>query len=111
MTSSNTDHPGDGHDHANEKAGADAHAHGGVFGSNTEVIFALASGAALALGFGLEKLAPGVPAWLPLALYVVAYGFGGFYTDPAGLERVEVLRGPAALDVSWRHTCLQPVHL
>ena len=92
MTSSNTDHPGDGHDHANEKAGADAHAHGGVFGSNTEVIFALASGAALALGFGLEKLAPGVPAWLPLALYVVAYGFGGFFTVREAFENLRYKR-------------------
>lgn len=92
MTSSNTDHPGDGHDHTNEKAGADAHAHGGVFGSNTEVIFALASGAALALGFGLEKLAPGVPAWLPLALYVVAYGFGGFFTVREAFENLRYKR-------------------
>ena len=92
MSSSDTDHPGDGHDHANEKAGADAHAHGGVFGSNTEVIFALASGAALALGFGLEKLAPGVPAWLPLALYVVAYGFGGFFTVREAFENLRYKR-------------------
>jgi Cd2+/Zn2+-exporting ATPase len=89
MSSSDADHQaGDGHDHASETAGADAHAHGGVFGSNTEVIFALASGAALALGFGLEKLAPGVPAWLPLALYVVAYGFGGFFTVREAFENL-----------------------
>ena len=25
-----------------------------------------------------------------------SYGFGGFYADPAGLERIEVLRGPAS---------------
>lgn len=25
-----------------------------------------------------------------------SYGFGGFYLDPAGLERIEVLRGPAS---------------
>ena len=81
MSSSATDHrTGDGHDHASEKAGADPHAHGGMLGPNTEVIFALASGAALALGFGLEKLVAGIPAWLPIALYVVAYAFGGFFT-------------------------------
>ena len=81
MSSSAADHQtGDGHDHASEKAGADPHAHGGMLGPNTEVIFALSSGAALALGFGLEKLVAGIPAWLPIMLYVVAYAFGGFFT-------------------------------
>ena len=62
--------PGDGHDHG----------HGGILGPNTEVIFALSSGAALGVGFALEKLAPGAPTWIPLALYLVAYAFGGFFT-------------------------------
>ncbi|HRJ63652.1 MAG TPA: heavy metal translocating P-type ATPase, partial [Brevundimonas sp.] len=89
MSTPEADHQaGDGHDHTSEKAGADPHAHGGVFGPNTEVIFALASGAALTLGFGLEKLAPGVPAWLPLTLYVVAYGFGGFFTVREAFENL-----------------------
>ena len=45
MSSTDTDHQAvHGHDHASEKAGADPHAHGGVFGSNTEVIFAVSSG-------------------------------------------------------------------
>ncbi|WEK57704.1 MAG: heavy metal translocating P-type ATPase [Candidatus Brevundimonas phytovorans] len=89
MSSTDTDHQAvHGHDHASEKAGADPHAHGGVFGSNTEVIFAVSSGVALALGFGLERLAPGVPAWLPLCLYLVAYGFGGFFTVREAFENL-----------------------
>ena len=89
MSSSATDHQaGDGHDHASEKAGADPHAHGGVFGPNTEVIFAVASGGALALGFALEKLAAGVTAWLPLGLYLIAYGFGGFFTVREAFENL-----------------------
>jgi len=89
MIPSGTDHQaGDGHDHSAEKTGGDPHAHGGVFGSNTEVIFAASSGVALALGFGLEKLAPGVPSWLPLALYLVAYGFGGFFTVREAVENL-----------------------
>jgi len=65
-------HSGEQHDHA--------HAHGGVFGANTEMAFALICGALLGIGFAIEKLAQGLPEWLPLACYVVAYFFGGFYT-------------------------------
>ena len=68
MSSPTTAHQagdGHGHDHAEQKDAGDAHAHGGVFGPNTEVIFAVSSGGALALGFGLEKLAPGIPGWPP----------------------------------------------
>ena len=89
MSSPNTARQTGGeHDHTAEKAGGDPHAHGGVFGSNTEVIFAVSSGVALALGFGLEKLAPGVPGWLPLGLYLVAYGFGGFFTVREAFENL-----------------------
>src|SRR3546814_14821862 len=34
------------------------HEHGGIFGRNTELIFAVISGALLATGFGFEKLRP-----------------------------------------------------
>jgi Cd2+/Zn2+-exporting ATPase len=52
------------------------------------VIFALSSGGALGVGFALEKLAPGVPAWIPLALYLVAYAFGGFFTVREAFENL-----------------------
>ena len=57
----------------------ETHAHGGVFGENTELSFALICGALLAVGY-LISVTVTAPAWLPLAFYVGAYGFGGFYT-------------------------------
>ena len=56
------------------------HEHGGIFGERTELIFALLSGVFLALGFAIEKLVEGGPEWAPLAFYLGAYFFGGFYT-------------------------------
>src|SRR3546814_4388460 len=41
------------HDHAE---GEHEHTHGGIFGANTELIFALICGGALATGFAIEKL-------------------------------------------------------
>ena len=77
------DHAGHGaqgrHDHDDHGDGQHGHAHGGVFGANSEVIFALVCGALLAVGF-LLSVATAAPAWAPLALYVGAYFFGGFYT-------------------------------
>lgn len=62
--------PGDGHSHGNGD-GHD-HAHGGIFGANSELYFALLSGAFLAIGFGLEKLSA-LPATVSLACYIAAY--------------------------------------
>lgn len=67
--------------HANEEHdehGA-GHAHGGVFGANTELIFALLSGACLAFGFGLSWTDTASPA-VSTGLYIAAYVFGGFFT-------------------------------
>jgi len=72
--------PGDGHDHA----------HGGVLGPNTELIFALACGTLLAIGFGIEKLVAGAPEWLPTALYIGAYGFGGFFTLREAIDNLRL---------------------
>lgn len=70
------------------------HADSGVFGPNTEIIFALICGALLGLGFAAEKLGVG-PVWLPIAGYITAYFFGGFYTvreafDNLRLKRFEI---------------------
>ncbi|WP_337846596.1 heavy metal translocating P-type ATPase [Sphingomonas sp.] len=62
-----------------EPNGRHDHAHGGICGANTELIFALLCGALLAIGFALEKLT-NTPGWIPLACYVAAYLFGGFFT-------------------------------
>ncbi len=85
---------GPAHVHAEGEADH-AHGHeGGIFGAKTELIFALASGALLAIGFAVEKLFA-VPVWLPLVLYLGAYFFGGFFTvreafDNLRLKRFEI---------------------
>jgi Cd2+/Zn2+-exporting ATPase len=84
------DHAKD-HDHpAGEKHDHD-HGHGGLLGPNTELIFALACGGALAIGYGIEKFLA-VPAWLPFALFVAAYILGGFYTVREAIENIRQKR-------------------
>ncbi|GGC68787.1 cation-transporting ATPase [Chelatococcus reniformis] len=65
---------------------------GVVFGANTELVFSLASGALLAIGFGVEKLAATAPAWVPTACFVAAYVFGGFYTVREAVANLRVGR-------------------
>ena len=76
----------DRHDH--EGGASHDHGDGGFLGPNTELIFALASGAALGVGFVLEQWVSGVPSWLPLALFLLAYGFGGFFTVREAAENL-----------------------
>lgn len=99
-------HPTEEHDHE----------HGGMFGENTELIFAIMSGVLLAIGFMLSFVSA-VPAWLALAIYVAAYGFGGYYLlreaiDTLRLGRLEIdvlmlvaAAGAAALD-KWAEGAL-----
>ncbi len=72
----------------------DKHDHEGAafLGPNTELIFALACGAALILGFAIEKLMPGSPGWVPQTLYVAAYGLGGFFTVREAVENLKAKR-------------------
>lgn len=84
-------HDGDeahGHDHA-EGEGHD-HKHAAFLGPYTELIFALACGAALGIGFAIEKLVAGAPGWLPTALYVAAYLFGGFFTLREAIDNLKL---------------------
>lgn len=87
------DHAGSAHlGEGNHEGGAEHdHAHGGVFGANTEVIFALICGALLAAGFASEKLGIG-PQWVPLAGYIAAYFFGGFYTLREAIDNLRLKR-------------------
>ncbi|AQR75975.1 heavy metal translocating P-type ATPase [Sphingomonas sp. LM7] len=88
--------PGEAHDHDGDHEHGDAegghgHAHGGIFGANSELIFALLCGALLGIGFAIEKLVP-APAWLPIALFVGAYGFGGYFTMREAIDNLRLKR-------------------
>ncbi len=65
-----------GHDHG---PGGHAHDHGGLFGERTELVFAILSGVCVAVGWALAAFT-GVAATVPLALFVGAYVFGGWFT-------------------------------
>ena len=77
------DADGEEHDHADgeraEGGGAHDHAHGGIFGERTELVFAVLSGVSVGLGWALGAFT-GAPEWVPLALFVAAYFFGGWFT-------------------------------
>ncbi|MGE4302579.1 MAG: heavy metal translocating P-type ATPase [Novosphingobium sp.] len=64
--------------------------HGGVLGSNTELLFAVACGALLGIGFAIDKLDAGVPAWLPIAFYIGAYLSGGFFTVREAIDNLRL---------------------
>lgn len=81
--------------HADGKAGGHphGHGHGGVFGERTELIFAGLSGLALLVGWLIERQGPSI---FSLALYIAAYGLGGFFTvrEAAG----KFLKGKLEID-------------
>ncbi|QEG35898.1 heavy metal translocating P-type ATPase [Bythopirellula goksoeyrii] len=86
------DHTGDehddqGHEDDHDHAGRD-HAHGGVFGLRSELIFAVLCGVFLLVGWLLETFTE-VIDWVPLVCFIAAYIFGGYYTV---LEAVEKIR-------------------
>lgn len=74
------------HDHKSGEAGHD-HEHGGVFGKNTELIFAVLSGVFLVLGFGLSFI-HSLPPLTSTILYGIGYVFGGFYTTKEAYEAI-----------------------
>ncbi|MBD1362567.1 cadmium-translocating P-type ATPase [Mucilaginibacter sp. ZT4R22] len=63
------------------------HEHGGIFGKNTELIFAALSGLFLALGFGLSFVHT-LPPLTSIMLYGTACFFGGFYTTKEAYEAI-----------------------
>ncbi|QKZ14081.1 heavy metal translocating P-type ATPase [Spirosoma sp. KUDC1026] len=83
------------HDHTQEKEAGDAHVHGGghdhehggIFGPNTELIFAILCAVSLAIGFGLSFVTT-LPDWVSLILYGLAYFFGGFFTAKEAIEAI-----------------------
>lgn len=65
----------------------ESHEHGGIFGANTELIFSIICGAFLLTGFGLSFIA-GLPFWVSLTCYIIAYFFGGFFTTKEAVETI-----------------------
>ena len=63
------------------------HSHGGILGKNTELYFAILSGATLITGFLLEKFT-GISDNIPFGLYLAAYFFGGFFTLKEAVTKV-----------------------
>ena len=76
---------------SHDESGDHQHEHGGLFGANTEMIFALLCGALLGVGALLPKLT-NVPSWLPLTCFVLAYFFGGFYTLREAIDNIKLKR-------------------
>jgi len=83
----------DAHDHGDDrhgKGGDHNHSHSAFLGRNTELIFALACGAFLGIGFAAAKLLPALPGWIPLACYLAGYFFGGFFTVREAIENLRL---------------------
>lgn len=82
-----------------EKAHLEAEGHdhedSGIFGKNTELIFAIFCGVALGTGFGLSYIA-GLPSWISLSLYIIAYFFGGYFTAKEAI--VTIIKGGFEID-------------
>lgn len=64
-----------------------SHDHGGIFGTNTELYFAIVSGALLGIGYGLSFI-NGLNLWISNGFYFGAYFFGGFYTTKEAIDNV-----------------------
>lgn len=69
-------------DHSTEE-----HHHGGVFGEKTELVFAIICGVLLGIGFGLSYVER-IAGTIPIAFYLGAYFFGGFYTSKEAIESI-----------------------
>lgn len=85
------DHAGHDHDHEGHEADHDHsghdHAHGGIFGPRSELIFAVLCGVFLLVGWLLETFIE-VADWVPLACFIAAYVFGGYYTVTEAIEKI-----------------------
>ena len=61
------------------------HAHGGLFGERTELVFAALCGGVLLIGWLLSALTNITP-WVPWSLYLAAYLFGGLFMVRDAIE-------------------------
>ncbi|PZO10339.1 MAG: heavy metal translocating P-type ATPase, partial [Burkholderiales bacterium] len=76
---------------AKDEHAGHGHASGGPLGEKSELIFAIVAGVLLATGWLLQWRQIG-PDWLPKALYVGAYAFGGWFTAKEALENLRERR-------------------
>ncbi len=64
-----------------------SHVHGSIFGSQTELIFAGLCGVFLLIGWLLESFSE-LGVWVPLAVFLFAYFFGGYFTVNEAIEKI-----------------------
>jgi len=83
--------PGPRGEHGAPVAPQEGHPHGGLLGEKSELVFSLACGTFLAVGFGLSFL-PAVPQGLSLLFYLLAYAAGGYYTAREAFESIRAGR-------------------
>lgn len=81
---------GDHKDHEHGE-GEHKHSHGGLFGENTELIFALLSGALVLVGWLLSRQGL-ISEKAATAIFIGGYFFGGFYTVREALENIRARR-------------------
>ena len=68
-----------------------SHAHAGMFGERTELVFAVFSSGLLLTGW-LLSLVTHVTPWVPWGLYLAAYGFGGVFMFREAIRDLIALR-------------------
>jgi Cd2+/Zn2+-exporting ATPase len=70
-----------------DKKEEQGHTHSGIFGGKTEMIFAILCGAFLLTGFALSFVTH-INSYIPIALYLLAYFFGGYYATIEAFQGV-----------------------
>ena len=66
-----------------------SHGHGGLFGEQTELVFAILCGVFLLAGWILS-MTMNLPAWTVLSFYLVSYFFGGYFTLIETLKKLRL---------------------
>lgn len=75
------------HDHGHPHG--HGHHHGGIFGPQSEMIFAILCGVFLSVGW-LTATFTELSGWISLGCYLAAYLFGGYYTTSEAFEKLRV---------------------
>ncbi len=83
-------------EHRPSVAEGEEHHHGGLFGDRSELIFAIACGVFLAVGFGLSFVSA-APQWLSLVFYLLSFATGGYFTAREAFESIRA--GRFAIDL------------